>query len=78
MKQVNSITIDSSKFATKQEFQECLSRTINNLLELGQVIVIRYEDCGIYIIEFEADKPAYGGYMPYWLTPEEIQRVTFD
>ena len=78
MKKVNSIAIDSDKFNTKQEFQECLGRTIGNLLGLGQVIVIRYEDCGIYIIEFEVDEPEWGGYMPYWLTAEEYLSVTFD
>lgn len=78
MKKVNSIAIDSSKFSTKREFHECLSRTISNLLELGQVIVIRYEDCGIYIVECEDNEPDWGGYMPYWLTADEIQSVTFD
>lgn len=78
MKKVNSIAIDSCEFGTKQEFNDCLSRTIGNLLELGQVVVIREEDCGIYIIEFEANEPDWGGYMPYWLTADEIQSVTFD
>lgn len=78
MKRVNSIAIDSGKFDTKQEFNDCLGRTISNLLELGQTIVIRYEDCGIYLVEFEADEPGWGGYMPYWLTDDEFLSVTFE
>lgn len=78
MKKVNSIAIDSCKFNTQQEFNDFIGRTIGALLELKQTVVIRYEDCGIYRVEFEADEPGWGGYMPYWLTDDEFLSVSFE
>lgn len=77
MKKVNSIAMDVKKYKNKEEFYAALGKTITNLLELDQIILTRYEDAGIYIIEFMPNVPEFGDYMPVWLLPEEEEQIIF-
>ena len=77
MNKINSIAIDRDKYKTESEFNAIVGKVVGLLLELDYVIVSRYEDAGVYVVEFMPNHPEYGDYMPYWLLPEEEETVEY-
>lgn len=77
MKKVNSLTIDRANYETEKEFYDIIGKLISLLMDLNQIVVSRYEDANIYVVEFMPNEPEYGDYMPYWLLPEEEETIVY-
>lgn len=78
MKKVNSIAINRDKYKTEEEFYVVIGKVVGMLMDLGQVLVCRYEDCSVYVIEFDDNDAELGGPLPLWLTPEERESVIYE
>ena len=80
MKDVNSIAICRDNYETREQWEDAIKKMVVALLDNRQVMTVRYDEpgLGIVVIEFNMDAREFGCDYPYWLSPEEIESVTFD
>ena len=78
MNKVNELVICKKDFETKEEFKQRLTEAITVLLESEYICKIRLDETDIIVIEYDYDDKSYGSPYPYWLTPEQVERIPFD
>lgn len=78
MNDVNTITICKEDYETEDAFENAIKKAVMVLLDNNYIMTVRWDEkgLGILCIEFECDDPAIGYDYPYWLSPEEFERVT--
>ena len=77
MNRVNRIVIFKENYDTNDEFENAIKSAIMLLLNAGYVMTVDYDEkaLGIVCIDYDYSNPEYGGYLPYWLLPEEEETV---
>lgn len=70
-----SITISEEKYPTKEEFLEAVAHILKILTDNDYVCVFRYEDCGIYTIEYDYEDSDLSELTPVWLNNEEVETI---
>lgn len=77
MKRVNQLVLCRSNYESSSTFNQAMIEAIRVLLENDYIMTIKYDEkgLGIVVIDYEYSDPAFGGPYPYWLTPEEIDRL---
>lgn len=77
MDRSNRLTICKDNFCSTEEFEECIKDTILVLLKNRYIAVIDYEEPGLGIvsIDYSYSDRSYGDTYPYFLTPEEVDRL---
>lgn len=80
MKSINSIAICRDNYSAREEWEDAIKKMVIALLENRQIVVVRYDEPGLGIvdIEFNPDRPGWGCHYPYWLSPEEEGSVIYD
>ena len=80
MKDVNSIAIDRDNFKSREEWEDAVKRIIFSLLENDQIMTVSAPEFGMGLveIEFNPNKPEWGGHMPHWLSPSEEESVVYE
>ena len=67
------IVIERENYENYREMMDDLAHIISILTRNQQVVVLREEANGFFIIEHSSDDPYLGGPQPRWLTDEEYQ-----
>ena len=75
MNKVNQYVLDRDNFSSDEEFANHVGQILFNFAKDGYIATFRYEDMGIYIIEYNHADQCFGSPYPYWLTPEEEERI---
>ena len=65
------IAFDSSLYDSQEDMFNDISSLLKVLTKNGYQCAFRYEDCGIYVLEFDSDNPEHGTPMIYWLDSEQ-------
>ncbi len=70
----NQISFDIEKYGgDKDQMWAAISSVLKVLVDQEYVATVRYDDVGIYVIEFDYDDEAMGTPYPYWITPDEYE-----
>ena len=75
---VNSIVIERKNYDNDNEFWSAVSMFLRLLTENDYIATFKYEDCGVYVIEFSYKDQSMGAEYPYWLTPEQYEQINFN
>ena len=80
MNKVNMLVICRDKFSSKEEFEDAIKRAVILLLDNEYVMKIRYDEkgFGIVSIEYEHDDPEIAASRPYFLTPEQYEKLLYE
>ena len=78
MKDVNKIEISKNDYGTQEDFENAIKKAIMVLLDNQYIMVVRNDDCGVVVIEFNPANESYGSDFPVWLSPEEFESVMID
>ena len=78
MNRVNQYVLDRDNFSSDEEFANHVGQILFNFAKDGYIATFRYEDMGIYIIEYNHADQSLGSPYPYWLTPEEEERIYYE
>ena len=66
---------------TNEEFGDDLWNNVGEQLKLlaeaRYICVVKEEEHGIVVIQFQHDRPEWGDAYPYWLYPEEEETVVY-
>lgn len=54
----NTITFSKDVYQSEEEFWKSVSQWLKLITEQGYYALFRYEDCGMYVIEFDYDQKA--------------------
>ena len=54
-----------------------IGQQLKILSDAGYVCIVKLEDIGIVVIEFQCDDPELGCAYPYWLYPKEEDTVVY-
>ena len=73
MMEPNHIVIQRDNYENYREMMDDLAHIISILTRNCQVVVVREEEYGLFVIEHSSDDPRLGGPTPRWLTDEEYQ-----
>lgn len=74
MANVNSIAMRVSDYETKEDFWKAVIDFVRLLTEAKYEVAFRYEDCGVYVLEFDNDRSeGYGNSIVRWLDAEEYE-----
>lgn len=73
---INTITFDIKGYGDNTEkFWNAVRNTLRILVDNGYDCSFRYEDCGIYVIQFDYSDPEISSHFLQWLSPEEFEDV---
>ena len=76
MNDVNSIIFDLRDYDTIEEMWKDIADAMRILTRKRKYIVqFKHEDCDIYVLEFNYADRSYGCAYPYWLTPEQEEKL---
>ena len=78
MNKVNTLVICEDKYASKEEWQQEIGKAVMMLANAGYIMVAELEEVGIFRIDYEHSNQEWGCPYPYWLSPDEIESVTWD
>ena len=78
MNRVNQYVLDRDNFSSDEEFANHVGQILFNFAKDGYIATFRYEDMGIYIIEYNHADQSLDSPYPYWLTPEEEERIYYE
>ena len=80
MKNVNNIAICRDNYSSREEWEDAIKRMVVSLLDNRQIMVVRYDEPGLGIvdIEFNPDEQSWGCHYPYWLSNTEAESVIYD
>lgn len=78
MNKVNQYVLNRALFDSDEEFANHVGQILFNFTKDGYIATFRYEDVGIYIIEYNYADQSLGAPYPYWLTPEEEERIYYE
>lgn len=67
----NAIAFDRNKYKSAEDFQKDVGVMMDTLTKQGYMCSFRYEDVGIFMLEFDHDNPEFGSPMIYWLDCEQ-------
>jgi len=74
----NTVAFDQSRYRSDEDMWSNITMLLRSLCDAGCVSMVRYEDAGIYVVEFASADQSLGDVYPYWLTPEQFETVVFD
>ena len=72
MNNINSIAFDSRKYETQDEFWADVTMIMKTLVNQEYTVSIRYEDCGIYIVEYDYTDQEMANFIP-WVTADDYE-----
>ncbi len=75
MKKVNELVLCSDDYTDENEFRCKIAEAIMLLTGAGYICVVREDEIGIIAIEYDRADHTYGTPYPYWLTPEDVDKV---
>lgn len=79
MGKVNTIVVALENYGDEFEWREAIQDTIFLLLKNKYVMIIREEEKGIVVIEYDYDwNTGLGERAPVWLTLSEEARLVYD
>ena len=80
MNKVNELVLCRENYESQEEFEDEIKKAVMLLLNENYIITVRYDEkgFGIIAIEYESANQDYGGYYPYWLMPNEIEKIIYD
>lgn len=80
MNKVNELVLCRENYDSQEEFENEIKKAVMLLLNANQIMTIRYDEkgLGIVAIEYEHANQDDGGYYPYWLLSDEIEKVIYD
>ena len=80
MNKVNELVLCRENYESQEEFENEIKKAVMLLLNANQIMNIRYDEkgLGIVAIEYENADQSYGCRYPYWLLPNEIEKVIYD
>ena len=80
MNKVNELLLCRENYESQEEFEDEIKKAVMLLLNANYIITVRYDEkgFGIIAIEYESANQASGGYYPYWLMPNEIEKILYD
>lgn len=71
--QPDHIVIQRENYENYREMMDDLAHILSILTRNRQVVVVREEEYGLFVIEHSSEDPHMGGPLPRWLTDEEYQ-----
>lgn len=79
MVEVNRITFCKDNYQSEQEWKDAIAAAVMLLLEAEYIMTVKYDEkgLGIVCIDFESDKLEWGGPFPYWLEPEDFEKLEY-
>lgn len=74
-KDVNRVTVCKENYKTQEEFENAVKNIIMFLINEDYVLTIKYDakEFGIVVIEYDYANEEFGGALPYWLMPDEVE-----
>ena len=80
MNRVNELIICRDNYNSKEEFENAIKDAVMLLLNAEYVMKVRYDEkgLGIVVIEYNSGNQEYGYAYPYWLMPEEYERIVWN
>jgi hypothetical protein len=80
MNKVNELVICKDNFKSQEDFENAIRKAVMVLLENRYIMTVRYDEpgLGIVCIDFEDDDQSLDAPYPYWLTPEQCERIEMD
>jgi len=75
MDKVRTIAFDSKKYDNEIEFWANINGMMRILTKAGYDVFFRYEDCGIYIIEYEYSNPELRDFNHEWIREDEKEML---
>lgn len=70
---MNTITFDIARYANEEEFWADISKTIQILTTNSYDIQFRYEDCGIYVLNYDYVSTDLAHDKLIWLSMDEYE-----
>lgn len=67
------ITLKIDDYDSKDDMFKDVSSLLNILTKNGYQCAFRYEDVGVYVLEFDHDNPDFGSPMIHWLDDEQLE-----
>lgn len=77
MKKPNQITFDGSKYGKPSDMWEDITGILQTLMRNDYVCTVRCDEPAfeIYVIEFDYEDDSLAEVRPYWLTPEQFEKL---
>lgn len=76
---MNRIAICKEDYKSNKEFKNAIKKAIMVLLDNDYIMTVKYDDrdkeMGIVVIDYDYANEEFGGRLPYWLLPEEIEKI---
>ena len=80
MSEINKLTVCKKDYSSNKEFKNAVKNAIMTLLNNDYIMTVKYDnrdkEMGIVVIEYDYANEEFGGALPYWLLPEEIEKIT--
>lgn len=70
----NSMSFDIDNYKNAEDMWKDIGKFLQILIHNDNIAVVRYDDCGIYVVEYEHDEnhEAYGYIQPVWVDPDKV------
>ena len=79
MDNVNKLTICKKDYSSEKEFKNAVKRAIMVLLDNDYIMTVGYDnrdkEMGIVVINYDYANEEFGGALPYWLMPDEVEKI---
>lgn len=69
----NMITFCIDDYPSREDMFYAVGKTLDVLTHNGYECSFKYDDVGVYILEFNYDDPEFGSPMIYWLDDEQLE-----
>lgn len=76
MDRYNTIVFAEEEFGDR--LWQAVSEQLKLLAEARYICVVKEEEHGTVVIQFNYDRPEFGCAYPYWLYPEEEEMVVYN
>lgn len=78
MHDVNEVVLDPMNYEDKDDMWYCALDLLKALTKNGYISVVKEDDFGLLNISFESEDRDFGSYYPFWLSPQEAERLVYD
>lgn len=80
MNKTNELVICKDRYNDEYEFEDAIKTAVMLLLQNNYIMTIKYDEpgLGIVVIDYEYDDQSFGCHYPYWLLPEEAEKLYVD
>ena len=82
MNKVNKFTVCKKDYSSNKEFKNAVKKAIMTLLDNDYIMTVQYDardkEMGVVVIEYDYANEEFGGALPYWLMPDEVEKITND